>query len=206
MSNLNPSVEDQIAVGTEAILDSPHVTVGPGRVANAPVPSVFVDDRGDIHRLRVGHRRINLLYSKESVMRSGYLHHQPTHDFVVTGKVEVWYLTQKTTEKKIIGPREYFSIPSYVPHILFFLEDTVLVEWWDSSDVQCWYYHPYRKIVDVQNSLVSSSTGRHQLLVPQDYNVDKPLPSNRNNFVYAALGVVFGLVVGVVIGERRRLA
>lgn len=37
-----PSVEDQVAVGTDQILQSPHVSEGPGRVANAPVPSVFV--------------------------------------------------------------------------------------------------------------------------------------------------------------------
>jgi hypothetical protein len=40
-----PSVEDQVAVGTDQILQSPHVSEGPGRVANAPVPSVFVSSR-----------------------------------------------------------------------------------------------------------------------------------------------------------------
>lgn len=40
--SLNPSVADQVATGTEAILESPHVSEGPGRIANAPVPSVFV--------------------------------------------------------------------------------------------------------------------------------------------------------------------
>lgn len=39
---LNPTVEDIVAVGTDAILESPHISDGPGRIANAPVPSVFV--------------------------------------------------------------------------------------------------------------------------------------------------------------------
>ena len=39
---LNPSVEDTVATGTEAILLSPHISDGPGRIANSPVPSVYV--------------------------------------------------------------------------------------------------------------------------------------------------------------------
>jgi hypothetical protein len=39
---LSPRVADQVTVGTAAILESPHVTEGPGRIANAPVPSVYV--------------------------------------------------------------------------------------------------------------------------------------------------------------------
>lgn len=36
------TVEDQVATGTKAILKSPHISDGPGRIMNAPVPSVFV--------------------------------------------------------------------------------------------------------------------------------------------------------------------
>jgi hypothetical protein len=50
---MSPSVQDQVATGTDRILNSPHVSEGPGRIANAPVPSVFRDDRGEIHRLRI---------------------------------------------------------------------------------------------------------------------------------------------------------
>ena len=39
---LNPTVEDQVHCGTSQILESHHVREGPGRIANAPVPSVFV--------------------------------------------------------------------------------------------------------------------------------------------------------------------
>jgi len=39
---LSPRVADQVSTGTIAILESPHVTEGPGRIANAPVPSVYV--------------------------------------------------------------------------------------------------------------------------------------------------------------------
>eukprot|EP00977_Amphora_coffeiformis_P004722 scaffold1007_cov176-Amphora_coffeaeformis.AAC.28 len=71
MSTLSPSVADKVAVGTEQILQSSHVSDGPGRIATAPIPSVFMDDRGSIHRLRIGHQRLNLLYSRKEHMRSG---------------------------------------------------------------------------------------------------------------------------------------
>ena len=48
------------------------------------------------------------------------------------------------------------------------MEDSIISEWWDQSgDTQCWYYHPYRRIVDVQNSLICTSMGQHHFLVPQ---------------------------------------
>jgi hypothetical protein len=49
---MSPRVEDQVATGTSAILESPHVTEGPGRIANAPVPSVYVS------REKTGRRRV----------------------------------------------------------------------------------------------------------------------------------------------------
>ena len=71
MSTLSPSVADKVAVGTETILESSHVSDGPGRIATAPIPSVFMDDRGSIHRLRIGQQRVNILYSRKEYMRSG---------------------------------------------------------------------------------------------------------------------------------------
>jgi hypothetical protein len=59
------------------------------------------DDRGSIDRLRVGGKRINLLFSKTGVMRSGYLHPETKYDFVVSGEVEVWILTNHGTDKKV---------------------------------------------------------------------------------------------------------
>ena len=92
MSDLPCAVTEQVPVGSRKILESAHVSEGPGRIAKAPVPSIYVDDRGDIHRLRVGGQRINLLFSKKGVMRSGYLHPHTMHDVVITGQVEVWYV------------------------------------------------------------------------------------------------------------------
>jgi hypothetical protein len=199
-----PVVADQVDVGSERILESPHVSEGPGRIANAPVPSVFSDDRGEIHRLRVGHKRINLLHSKANVMRSGYLHPNNTHDFVVFGKVEVWTLTATCTTKTIYTAGQYFVTPKYTPHILHFLNETVVVEWNEPGPFRCWYYHPYRRIIDIQNSLLSQSAGHLFKLVPQD-----PMAQNRKGsdddswflpLVVNMLWMTGGFVSGVALG------
>jgi len=209
MEYMSPTVADQVAVGSEKILTSPHVSEGPGRIANAPVPSVFCDDRGEIHRLRVGGKRINLLYSKADVMRSGYLHPNYTKDYIITGQVEVWTLTTTSTEKKIYGPNESFVIEPYVPHILHFLKDSILVEWNEPGEFRCWYYHPYRRIIEVQNSLVATSTGHFSRLVPLD---EKPLLLDDKSSITSILsklgwwtgGMICGMTLGSLLLQRRK--
>jgi hypothetical protein len=49
---LSVAVEDHVLVGSEQILSSLHVSEGPGRIATSPVPSIYYDDRGEIHRIR----------------------------------------------------------------------------------------------------------------------------------------------------------
>lgn len=188
---------EHVRVGSPEVLESPHVSEGPGRIANSPVPSIFVDDRGEIHRLRVGGKRVNMLFSKKDVMRSGYLHNHKTFSFVISGKVEVWSLGDSGTDKTIYGPHSYFQVNSYVPHILHFLEDTIILEFWEGK-FQCWYYHPYRRLVQLQNELVansnndnaSSSIGQFQRLVPAD------LGDPANSSVSAALLLGTGMMLG----------
>ena len=183
MSTLSPSVDNFVPVGSPQILTSPHVSEGPGRVATAPIPSIFMDDRGSIHRLRIGHLRVNLLWTVADAMRSGYLHNVKTHDFVISGKVQVWTLTEKGTVKQDYGPTQYFTVDPYVPHIMFFLEDTNLVEWYDgtSSDFKLWYYHPYRNVVNIQNSaapFASKHSPRHHRLVLKDEDTTTTTTTN----------------------------
>lgn len=163
------------------------------------MPSIFVDDRGDIHRLRVGGQRINLLHTVEGAMRSGYLHPHKLYSVVLVGKVEVWTLTETGTIKTIYEAYDHFIIPEYVPHILYFLAPTTQVEWWDPHvQFSCYYYHPYRKILDVQNSIFAttatqSQLGHHQFLIPQDQ-----ASIQQNNKGYGA--TVFWMTVAATIG------
>lgn len=213
MSDLSSAVTEQVPVGTAQILESSHVSQGPGRIAKAPVPSIYVDDRGDIHRLRVGHQRINLLFSKASVMRSGYLHPHTMEHVVISGKVEVWTLTKSGTVKTIYTNKQAFQIDPWTPHILYFLEDSVVAEWWGAgTEFQCYYYHPFRKIIDVQNSLIardeafmtSQMTGRNQRLIPQDEvglaESDSRLSVRIGTFLLVVAGTMAGVVAGIAIG------
>jgi hypothetical protein len=197
-------VTDLVPVGTAAILDSPHVSEGPGRIANSPVPSIYSDDRGEIHRLRVGHRRVNLLSSKQGVMRSGYLHPHIMSHFVVSGKVEVWTLGTDATTKTLYSAGDFFTLASYVPHILHFLEDTISLEFWDGQFI-CYYYHPYRRVVQLQNSLVEDSNSRntslHQHLVPQDRHENT---SSTSAFFWGTAGLAVGFVLGTFLSSGRR--
>lgn len=224
MSDFSAAVGDQVPVGSVEILSSPHVSEGPGKIANAPVPSIYVDDRGDIHRLRVGGKRVNLLYSVQNVMRSGYLHPHEMHDTVVAGKVEVWTLTETGTVKTVYSQYDHFVIHPYVPHILYFLEDSILCEWWNVTDFSCYYYHPYRKIIDIQNSLIArdltsnasaSGTGRHQRLIPQDEVNLNVLQTGEGRYfgnwnhwgrtllaltTATTVGLLTGFVLGLIVG------
>lgn len=164
------------------------------------------DDRGSIHRLRVGGKRLNLLFSKTGVMRSGYLHPEVKHCFVFSGSVELWILTPIGTSKKIYVALDQFSVPAYVPHIFLFQSDSVCGEWWDQpAALACWLYHPYRRVVDVTNSLVSRSTGQHQLLVPEDDQYIKfqslQNSSGLRSFVWWSTGLAMGIGIGTFLAK-----
>ena len=198
---------EHVQSGTEKILESSLVSEGPGRIANSPVPSIFRDDRGEIHRMRVGSKRVNMLFSKKNVMRSGYLVLSRTVHFVVSGKVEVWSLTNDGTSKVIYNAHESFYVNPYVPHILHFLEDTILLEFWDGP-FQCWYYHPYRRLVQLQNELVAkdsdapNSIGVFQRLVPADLGAAEA--NAYGGLLLGAIGLVTGIAIGAFVATRHK--
>lgn len=156
-------------------------------------------------------------------MRSGYLHPHAMSRFIVSGQVEVWSLEQAGTDKRVLGAQELFEIPAYVPHILHFLEDSVVVEWWGTDDdsmpeaktvtsasvkFQCFYYHPYRRIVNIQNSLVfreGEATGQLQRLVPQDadtlsLSALSPTQLGIKQALWGVGGILVGIAIGAVLG------
>lgn len=175
--------EDGPLVGTPDILSSPNVLEPEFSIRGLnnkpiPTPSIYTDARGQIINLLVGTnddkptengtssqdtkeqpksgKRINILRTVKGAMRSGDLHPNVQCSFVFEGMVEVW-IPQKdgSTKKFTLGPRDYFEIPAYVPHVENFLEDTVHAEWWEGNDAtgkhsfQHWLYAPYRRLVDL---------------------------------------------------------
>lgn len=111
------------------------------------VPSVLKDARGEIHNLQIGGARFNILVSKAGTMRSGDVHRWPQLDMVFSGVVRV---TTREAGRDVV--RTYSSgdrivIPSNVPHMFFFVNETVMAEWW-LGPFEARYYRPYREKVD----------------------------------------------------------
>jgi hypothetical protein len=141
-----------------------------------------------------GARRINLLFTKKGVMRSGDIHVNTQHDFVFAGSVEVWLLQgDGSTIKHIYKEYQYIRVPPLVPHIFHFLEDTSIAEWWEPEPFQAWFYSPYRRLVEqsfdgtrIKGNLVQLSES-----------------TNFRLWTTTAAGVLFGLVLGIMIGRRK---
>lgn len=211
-------IPDGRVVGTDAIFASSNVhppsnverprdgdTVPlPPEDDGIPTPSVYCDDRGEIHNVKVNNKhRLNILYTKAGYMRSGDLHTNKQCDFIFSGKVRIWTLAKDgSTAMTTFGDHEYVEIPRGVPHVFEFLEDTVMAEWWEPQGFQAWFYAPYRDIVNrcmLERGQSSDTDGKKKGLV-----VLGPLDVNRQNNSKIVLGVVaIGMAaVGFLVGSR----
>jgi hypothetical protein len=166
----------------------------------APLNPFSIYPHSPLSIFLVGGRRMNLLFSRADVMRSGYLHPRRTHDFVIDGEVEVWTLGKEGTIKTLYGTGSSFVIEPYVPHILHFLRDTSLIEW-NEGKFECYYYHPYRRVVEVQNSRVCKGIGTFSHLVPMDIALSK-LPQPENPYGWYLLGVACGGALGFFLSRQ----
>jgi len=135
-------------------------------------------------------------------MRSGYLHPSTAKAYVVSGRVQVWALNEHGTSKTSYDADQAFFTPPYVPHVLFFLEDSVILEYWQ-GDATCYYYHPYRRLVELQNSLVAGkkeSVSHFRRLLPEDYD-----SSNGSNdsvgraWLLATASLLMGIALGSIL-------
>jgi hypothetical protein len=126
------------------ILKSPDVYKPASGNLGSPV---FIDKRGEIHRLEIGGSKLNILFSRKGVKRSGDLHSTAQYDFIFSGKVQIWYHKEGKDLKKIFGPNSFIEIPPYIPHLFVFLQNTLMAEWWD-GEFKAWYFKPYRNIIE----------------------------------------------------------
>ena len=160
--NLPEYPDDGCLVGSDDIFSSPNVLPPPNTKPESPIPlpppddgipapSIYFDDRGEIHNVRVygNNQRINILYTKAGYLRSGDLHPNEQCDFIFSGRVNVWTLSPcGSTKIDTYTKHDFVKIPRGVPHVFEFVEDTVMAEWWEPQGFQAWFYKPYRDIVD----------------------------------------------------------
>lgn len=85
----------------------------------------FSDDRGELVQLiHQGYRQINVITSKQGVVRGGHYHKKNCEAFyIVSGKLEL--TVNEETFRFQAG--DFFGIEPYDRHSFYFVEDTVLV-------------------------------------------------------------------------------
>ena len=155
--------EDGRHVGKDAIFSSPNVISPTNRRHipssssiniddGIPTPSIYYDDRGEIHNVKLNNQhRINIRYTNSGYLRSGDIHPNTQCDFIFSGSVKIWTLSNidGSTKTTTYSKYDFIKIPRGVPHVFEFIEDTVMAEWWeDPSGFECWFYKPYRDIVN----------------------------------------------------------
>lgn len=213
--------EDGRLVGTDAIFTSspnviPHhcsdVDSNPHKRMGIPTPSIYSDNRGEIHNIKVNNdKRINILYTKRGYLRSGDLHPNTQCDFVFSGKLRVWTLEDDgSTKITNYGAHDFITIPRAVPHVFEFVEDTVLAEWWEPPGFQAWFYKPYRDIVnrkmeELENE-AAAAAGRGERKKKKEKGLEILVPVGNKNWNTAkiVLGATFVGYLGFVLGRRSR--
>eukprot|EP00316_Scyphosphaera_apsteinii_P017231 CAMPEP_0119330014 /NCGR_PEP_ID=MMETSP1333-20130426/77309_1 /TAXON_ID=418940 /ORGANISM="Scyphosphaera apsteinii, Strain RCC1455" /LENGTH=184 /DNA_ID=CAMNT_0007339291 /DNA_START=76 /DNA_END=630 /DNA_ORIENTATION=+ len=131
------------------------------------VPSVAKDIRGEVHNLQIGGFRFNILVSSAGSLRSGDVHKSNQLDFIFAGRVVVTTREHGRDMTREYGAGSYIIIPKMIPHIFYFLNTTVMAEWWDGP-FECRYYRPYRRLVDrAMKTLASGSPTKNKVLPRQ---------------------------------------
>ena len=114
--------------------------------ARSAIPR-FEDARGVIEHHALAGTKYNVLHSKAGTYRSGDVHPAEQYDSVLSGMVVVTTRHGGGDWKQTALAGDRVMIPSGVPHLFYFEEDTVMVEWW-SGPFKAKYYKPYRDIVE----------------------------------------------------------
>lgn len=115
---------------------------------SAIITDTFSDKRGEIVKLLLAGKKLNLLFSKAGTYRAGDFHPCTQRNFIIEGEVIVTRQYPDSLEKEnTFCTGEYFSTSAGVPHLFCFLADTWMVELWD-DEFEATYFPRYRKIVE----------------------------------------------------------
>ncbi|MEI6378316.1 MAG: hypothetical protein WCO55_01525 [Candidatus Falkowbacteria bacterium] len=148
--------------GDPGIYLSPLVTKPDNNQEERELP-IHEDERGRIVRANFKGGKFNIIETKKGFMRSGDLHKSTQFDWLISGKAELWTLSNNITKVITIKPTTFIVIKPHVPHLFNFLEDSVMIEKWDKP-FDAWFYKPYRELIDRQcQKRVAELDGGHCL-------------------------------------------
>ena len=93
----------------------------------------FEDERGALVQLvHEGYRQINVVSSKQGVVRGGHFHrHNREAFYVVSGSFELRLRLGEQRESRVFRAGEMFALPPGVIHEFAYLEDTLLIGLYD---------------------------------------------------------------------------
>ena len=95
---------------------------------------VFTDERGTIFQLiHEGFRQANAVFTKKGSERGGFHYHKINEElfFVMDGKIKVRLRLEQQEEEYLFEKGDMFLIRKNVRHDFLFLEDTLLVGFYD---------------------------------------------------------------------------
>ena len=107
------------------------------------------DSRGWIERHEAEGVKFNVVFSRAGTFRGGDEHPNTQHNFLLSGcaKIIVRRPSPAAEVELRYSPFWQYEIPPQWPHLFEFLEDTVMLEWWDGP-FDATYYPPFREIVE----------------------------------------------------------
>lgn len=93
----------------------------------------FADDRGCLTQLvHGGYDQVNVLLTKQGVLRGGHFHKLSNEAFfVISGSVEVELRSGEEYEKVTFRKDDFFEIHPFTVHSMFFPEDCLMVQMYD---------------------------------------------------------------------------
>ena len=107
---------------------------------------IHSDNRGEIKRFNINNVKFNVLFSKKGSYRSGDYHDSIQYDIILSGEVKLTVRHKNKDITLIKKANDFIKIPPNMPHLFYFVKDTVMIEWWDKP-FEAKFYEPYRKIV-----------------------------------------------------------
>jgi len=134
------------------ILDSPQVTEAP----EASDTGSFRDARGAYQRHVFGEGSkynktyVNLVYTHKGHSRSGDLHACEQVNHLVWGRAKLTRLIHGEETETLLRAGETVKIAPHVPHLYYFVEDTLMTEVWQHPGThkpcpfKAWYFQPFR--------------------------------------------------------------
>jgi len=104
------------------------------------------DKRGIISRVDCDSIKFNVMTTKSGYYRGGEIHPNSQFNMVLSGRIDIFYLVDGKNIWQQVMPNTLVIIEPYIPHLFYFVEDSVMLEWWDGP-MTGWYYPDFRKYV-----------------------------------------------------------